>query len=289
MKKLFSSVAVLLAAALGGAAYVAYRDALIPVPLVVHPSLYTQAAPEFGEDAVLLEALLSKGSKLDAFLRAQTELALLERTPEGSWAGPLLTALQRSRHGRRWRLSLNARWLLQDGTTLDSARVAQALPRTWTPQPREVRIIDAATLELRWQEGQESLQGLLGQWRIPGSGPFLRNGGGLLRFERSPLGRSGVAGLRVVTDPALLDSRAWAQGLSSARWAWAVYPGHIAPEDMAKVRLAPYDALTMKDGTVWFVSRRLRRFRPDPEDWTRTRLFGVWKGAMDLPYEADGG
>jgi len=36
---------------------------------------------------------------------------------------------------------------------------------------------------------------------------------------------------------------------------------------------------------VWFLSRRMRRLRPDPEDWTRTRLFGAWKGAMDLPYD----
>ena len=59
----------------------------------------------------------------------------------------------------------------------------------------------------------------------------------------------------------------------------------MAPEDMARVRLAPYDELRMKDGSVWFLSRRMRRLRPEQEDWTRTRLFGAWKGAMDLPYD----
>jgi hypothetical protein len=73
--------------------------------------------------------------------------------------------------------------------------------------------------------------------------------------------------------------------LASGRWAFTVFPGHIAPDDMAKVRLAPYDELRMKDGTVWFLSRRMRRLRPDAQDWTHTRLFGVWKGAMDLSYD----
>jgi hypothetical protein len=41
----------------------------------------------------------------------------------------------------------------------------------------------------------------------------------------------------------------------------------------------------MKDGSVWFLSRRMRRLRPEAADWTRTRLFGVWKGSMDLPYD----
>jgi hypothetical protein len=82
-----------------------------------------------------------------------------------------------------------------------------------------------------------------------------------------------------------MGSRAWAESLSSARWAWTVFPGKVTPEDMAKVRLAPYDEFRMKDGSVWFLSRRLRRLRPNTDDWTHTRLFGVWKGAMDLPYD----
>jgi len=288
MRLLFVLIAALVLAALGGTAYVTYQDSLIPVPLAVNPNLYIKAVPEFGEDGVVLEALLLGGPKVETFLRTQSDLALVERTPEGSWAGPLLTGLQRSRHGRRWRLSLKAGWPLQDGTTLDATRAAQTLPGAPSPPPSEVRIIDAGTLELRWQEGRDSLLELLSQWRIPGSGPFRRQAGQLHRFDGSALGRTGLAGLAVVTDPALLESRAWAQGLASARWAWAVFPGHITPEDMARVRLAPYDEFRMQDGSVWFLSRRLRRFRPDAEDWTRTRLFGAWKGAMDLPYDPRG-
>jgi hypothetical protein len=82
-----------------------------------------------------------------------------------------------------------------------------------------------------------------------------------------------------------MESRAWAEGMASGRWAWAAFPGQVAPEDMARVRLAPYDEFRMKDGSVWFLSRRMRRLRPNTEDWTRTRLFGAWKGAMDLPYD----
>jgi hypothetical protein len=129
------------------------------------------------------------------------------------------------------------------------------------------------------------LPGLLAQWRVAGTGPFRRSGQTLTRFDGFLHGRAGVAGLSVASDPALLESRAWADGLAAGRWAWAVFPGQVAPEDMARVRLAPYDEFRMKDGSVWFLSRRLRRFRPDREDWTRTRLFGAWKGAMDLPYD----
>ncbi len=54
---------------------------------------------------------------------------------------------------------------------------------------------------------------------------------------------------------------------------------------MAKARLAPYDEFRLKDGTVWFLSRRMRRLRPDAADWTRTRLFGAWQSSTELPYD----
>jgi hypothetical protein len=120
---------------------------------------------------------------------------------------------------------------------------------------------------------------------VPGSGPFVRQGTSLVRFDGFIHGKAGVVGLTVDTEPTHRESRAWAEGLASARWAWAVFPGNILPEDMAKVRLAPYDEIHLKDGSVWFLSRRLRRLRPQAEDWTHTRLFGAWKGAMDLPYD----
>jgi hypothetical protein len=125
----------------------------------------------------------------------------------------------------------------------------------------------------------------LAHWRVPGTGPFIRQGTNLTRFEGFIHGRTGIAGLRVSTDAALLESRAWADGLASGRWAFTAFPGNIGPEDMAKARLAPYDELHLKDGSAWFLSRRMRRLRPDAQDWSRTRLFGVWKGAMDLPYD----
>ena len=34
-----------------------------------------------------------------------------------------------------------------------------------------------------------------------------------------------------------------------------------------------------------YTARALRRLRPDPTDWTRTRLFGAWQGSLDLPYD----
>jgi hypothetical protein len=107
----------------------------------------------------------------------------------------------------------------------------------------------------------------------------------LTRFDGFTPGRAGLAALTIRTESALFESRAWATDLAAGRWGWAVFPGKVEPEDMARVRLAPYDELPMKDGSVWFLSRRLRRLRPDAADWTRTRIFGAWKGAMDLPYD----
>ena len=225
------------------------------------------------------------GPGLEAFLATQSELTLLEKAPGGGWAGHLASGLQVSRHGRRWRISVRPDWRMQDGSTLAAARLAVVLQPEVAQLGGEVRVVDASTLELRFQVRQDGLPGHLARWRIPGSGPFIRRGNVLVRFDGFSYGRSGLAGLTVVTDPAALASRAWADGLASGRWAWAVFPGDITPEDMAKVRLAPYDERRMKDGSVWFLSRRLRRLRPNAEDWTRTRLFGVWKGAMNLPYD----
>ena len=54
---------------------------------------------------------------------------------------------------------------------------------------------------------------------------------------------------------------------------------------MAQVRNAPYDQLRMKDGSVWFISRRMRRLHPDAADWTRTALYGAWQADMELAYD----
>ncbi|HEX7552343.1 MAG TPA: hypothetical protein VF378_02225 [Geothrix sp.] len=285
MKPRLAVAAVLLLAVLGVAGYLVFQDSLEPVPLSEGRDLYAKANPEFGEEAAHLEALMPAGPGLEAFLATQSELTLIERAPEGAWAGQLADRLQASRHGRRWRISVRPGWRMQDGSTLGAARIAVALQPEVAQLGGEMHVIDPATLELRFKARQAWLPGYLAKWRIPGSGPFVRQGNTLVRFDGFTYGRPGIAGLTVITDAAAMESRAWAEGLASGRWAWAVFPGNVAPEDMAKVRLAPYDEFRMKDGGVWFLSRRLRRLRPNVEDWTRTRLFGVWKGAMDLPYD----
>ncbi|WLT30223.1 hypothetical protein [Geothrix sp. PMB-07] len=285
MKARLAVAAVLLAVLLGVGGFVLYQDTLVPVPLATGQGLFVPANPEFGEDSAQLEALLPASPALEAFLANQSDLTLLEKDAAEAWVGQLLTALQTSRHGRRWRMTLRSPWRLQDGSQLQASRVGEVLAREAAGVGADLRVIDSATLELRFKQRREDVPQLLARWRIPGSGPFLRRDHTLTRFEGFTAGRSGIAGLSVVSDPALLESHAWAQGLTSGRWAWAVFPGHIAPEDMAKVRLAGYDELRLKDGSVWFLSRRLRRLRPQTDDWTRTRLFGVWKGAMDLPYD----
>ena len=270
---------------LGVAGYLAYQAALVPLALTEGRDLYVKGSPEFGEDAARLEVLLPAGRALEDFLAAQSGLPLIEQAPSGAWAGQLATGLQGSRHGRRWRITVRPGWRMHDGATLDATQVGQALGPKVAKLGGEARVVDPATLDLRFPVRPVDLPSQLSRWRVPGTGPFLRQGTTLTRFEAFSYGKAGIAGLTVVTDPACMESRAWAEGLTSARWAWAVFPGTIAPEDMAKVRLAPYDEFHLKGGAVWFLSRRMRRLRPDASDWTRTRLFGVWKGAMDLPFD----
>lgn len=288
MRSRLVAVAALLVSALAVVGYLVYQDGLVPLSLAEGRDLYVKANPEFGEDAIRLEALMPAGKELDRFLAAQSDLTLIEPRADGGWAGQLASGLQVSRHGRRWRIQVRTGWRMQDGAILDAARIATALGAEVTGLGGEARVIDAATLDLRFKARPEGCPGLFSQWRVPGSGPFVRRGSTLSRFDGFTYGRAGTAGLSMHTDLALMESRAWAEGLASARWAWTVFPGKVAPEDMAKVRLAPYDEVRMKDGSVWFISRRMRRLWPESEDWTRTRLFGVWKGAMDLPYSTLG-
>jgi hypothetical protein len=274
----------LLFAALAVAGFLLYRDTLVPVPLAEGRTLFVPANPEFEEDAAEVQALMPPGPGLETFLANQSDLTLIERTSEG-WTGQLVAHLRHSRHGRRWRLEIRPGWRMQDGSLLDAAKAGAAIQGEVASLSGEVRPVDAMTLDLKFRTAQDTLPDRLTRWRIPGSGPFLRRSHTLIRHGGFAQGRAGIARLEMLTDPALMESRAWAEGLAAGRWAWAVFPGHIAPEDMARVRLAPYDELRMKDGSVWFLSRRMRRLRPVAEDWTRTRLFGVWRGAMDLPYD----
>lgn len=281
---------VLLAAFLGAMAlavggYLFYQEGLVPVPLVQGITLFQPGSPEFGQEQAQVEAVMLPGAKTEAFLANQSALTILVDQEGGAFAGQLITALQVSRHGRRWRLTVIGGWRLQDGSLLDAARLATALASLTAPLGGQCRVVDGATLDLRFKVRPTGMPGLLAQWRVPGTGPFLRQGKLLTRFDGFTSGRAGFAAVEVRTDSAVLEGHAWAEGLAAGRWAWAMFPGSVPPADMAKVRLAPYDELRMQDGTVWFVSRRMRRLRPQAEDWTRTRLFGVWKGAMDLPYD----
>ena len=276
-------LATLLLAGLAATGWLAYQNGLVPVPLAPDGPLYVAAAPDFGEDHAVLEALVPAGPGLEAFLANQSDLALLARTPEGAWAGQLVDGLQRSRNGRRWRLVFKTEVRLQDGSWLDATRADAVLAADFHGAGARDRVLDGRTIELRFAARTEDVPERMARWRIPGSGPFIRKGTALARFDGFLRGRAGLAGLRVETDPALMASAAWAEGLRSGRWAWAAYPGRVEPDDMAKARLAPYDEVRLKDGTVWFVSRKLRRFRPEGGPWPETRLFGVWRGSMDLP------
>ena len=282
--RLALSIALVLST-LAVAGYLVYQRTLVPIPLMEGRELYAKASPEFGEDEARLEVLMPAGSRLEALLVAQSDLTLIEKSSGGAWAGQLALGLQASRHGRRWRITVRTDWPMQDGSILDAARVAMALGPEVLRMGGEVRVIDPTTLDLQFKSRQDDPLGCLSRWRVPGTGPFLRQGHTLVRFDGFIYGRAGVAALTVVTDPALMESRAWAESLAAARWTWAVFPGKVEPDDMAKVRLAQYDEFRMKDGSVWFLSRRMRRLRPNTEDWTRTRFFGAWKGAMDLPYD----
>lgn len=288
MKTRIILVAVAVLAILGGAGYFIYQDTLVPVPLLEGRNLFVKANPEFGEDALHLEALMPAGPGLEAFLATQSELTLIEKAPGGEWVGQLVTGLQTSRHGRRCRITLWQGWRLQSGSILDAADIKVALGASVAGLGGEIQIIDGSTLDLRFKEKPQDLMGHLARWRVPGSGPFIRQGHTLTRFADFIHGKAGVAGLTVFTDPDLMTGHAWAEGLATGRWAWAAFPDRIATEDMAKARLTAYDEIQLKDGTVWFLSRRLRRFRPQPVDWTHTRVFGAWKGAVDLPYDSLG-
>jgi hypothetical protein len=285
MRARFVISILLILAALAAGAYWVHQNTLVPVPLAEGRELYARANPEYGEDAARLEALLPAGPGLEAFLASQSDLSLIEKAPGGAWAGQLVSELEISRHGRRWRITLKRDWRMQDGGTLDATRVASVLGPEVQRLGGDIHVNEPSTLVIQFKNRLEDPFSCLAMWRVPGTGPFIRQGHSLSRFDGFIHGRAGIAGLTVTTDSALLESHAWAEGLTARRWAWTVFPGKVLPQDMTKVRMASYDELRMKDGSVWFLSRRMRRLRPNADDWTRTRLFGAWKGAMDLPYD----
>ncbi len=285
MKPRLILVGALLLAALSVGGYLLYQNGLVAVPLADGVGLFVPAKPEYGEDQARVEAVMPPSLNMEAFLANQSALPLIREQQPGVWTGVLAQELELSRNGRRLRFRVHQGWRLHDGGELDASRIKAF----WAPLEEKLgfqaKAIAGHSVEVRFTERPGNALVWLARWLVPGTGPFRQQGTTLTRFDGFIHGKAGLAELRIQTDPALMESRAWAAGLASGAWAWAVFPGKIAPEDMAKVRLAPYDEFRMKDGSVWFLSRRLRRLRPDQGDWTRTRIFGAWKGAMDLPYD----
>ncbi len=269
-----------------------WQEQLEPISLAAESDLWEKPDPEGEQDMAQMEILLAASPGTEALLRNQSFEPLLEKQ-EGRWTGILAEAAWHSRHEKRWRFKPRPGLRFQDGRALDAAALVATFP-AWAPAAlrtdlKKARVIDGAA-EFRFQHSQpgaaeafagapvrDALTGL-------GTGPFRLSADGTF-LERSDFfrhGRAGFQSLKLVTEPAALEGAAWAASLVAKRWALAQYPGKVPGEAMAQVRLGAYDDLRMADGSVWFISRRLRRLRPDKGDWTRTRLFGVWRADYEL-------
>ena len=292
---------VLLAAGAGGIWW--SRNRLVPVPLGADASLFVAPDPDPGQEQAKLEILLPPGPGAHAFLLRQVGEPLIAPSGDGGWTGLLAEELWASPNRRHWRVRLRQAVRLHDGRLLEARWALAALHRMADgPFPAGARstVVDDRTFDLDFKEPWDLLRHLSdpdavlltgsGSHAI-GSGPFRlvvlpENGETCLaRFDGFRHGNAGIAEIRLPDDPALREGHRWASDLVAGRYAWAVFPGSVPPDDMARVRNAPYDQLRLKDGSVWFISRRMRRLHPDPADWTRTALFGAWQADMDLPYD----
>lgn len=277
------------------------RNRLLPVPLASDASLFVAPNPDPGQDQAKLEMLLPSGPGLHAFILRQAGEPLLAPSGDGGWTGLLAESLWESPNHRHWRVRLRQAVRLHDGHLMD-ARWALAALRHMPDGPfdagAQATVVDDRTFDLDFKEPWELLrrlstpQSVLMAGSGPhaiGSGPFRLasddEGFYLERFDGYRHGNAAIAAVRLPEDAGLMGGHRWAQDLLSGRYALSVFPGNVPPEDMAKVRSAPYDQLRLKDGSVWFISRRMRRLHPDPADWTRTALFGAWQADMDLPYD----
>ena len=302
MKRWLIAGALLALAALGGAGYWWSRNHLVEVPLGSDEGLFTLANPDPGQDRAKLEVLLPQGPGLHAFILRQVGEPLLVPAADGTWTGLLAESLWASPNHRHWRVRLRQAVRLHDGQLMNARWALTALHRLEDgpfQSGATTSIVDDRTFDLDFHEPWELLRTLSQPSAVLlsgsglhaiGTGPFqlatAPDGDVFLaRFDGFRHGKAGIAELHMPEDPALMEGHAWAQGLVTRRYAWAVYPGNIAPDDMSQVRNAPYDQVRVQDGTVWFISRRMRRLHPGPEDWTRTAVFGAWQSDMDLPYD----
>ena len=302
MKRWLIAGFLLLVVSAGAGGYWWSRNRLLPVPLAPDASLFVAPNTDPGQEKAKLEMLLPPGKGLHDFMLHQVGEPLILPSAEGGWTGVLAGALWASPNHRHWRLRLRQALWLHDGHLMDARWAIQALhifPDGPFVAGARASVVDDRTFDLDFKQPWD----LLGHLANPdavltigsgsqaiGSGPFrfaVSSGGGtfLERFDGYRHGNAGIAELHLPEDPALMDGHRWAQDLVAGRYALAVFPGNVPPDDMAMVRNAPYDQLRLKDGSVWFISRRMRRLHPDDADWTRTSIYGAWRADMDLPYD----
>ena len=277
---------------LGALGWWLWQEQLELLPLAPEADLWEKPNPEGEQDMAQLEILLAASPGAQALLRNQCYEPLLEQN-EGRWTGILAEAAWHSRHEKRWRFKPRPGLRFQDGRALDAAALVATFP-AWAPAElradlKKSQVVDGMA-EFRFQHAQpmapqafasaavkDALTGL-------GTGPYRLSPDGTT-LERSDFfrhGRAGFQSLKLITDPAAMEGSAWAASLIAKRWAIAQYPGKVPGEAMAQVRLGAYDDERMADGSVWFISRRLRRLRPVKADWAHTRLFGVWRADYEL-------
>ncbi len=302
MKKGLVAIVVLVVAALAAGGFWWSRNRLLPVPLASDASLFVAPNPDPGQNQASLQLLLPSGPGLHAFVIHQVGEPLFVSSADGGWTGMLAEAAWASPNHRHWRVRLRQAVRLHDGHLLEP-RWALAALRHMSEGPFQAgakgTVVDDRTFDLDFPEPWEALQRLSspGAVLLTGSGPHAIGSGPfrlattpggdtyLARFDGYRHGNAAIAEVHTPEDPALLEGHRWATDIVAGRYALAVYPGSVPPDDMAKVRSASYDQLRMKDGSIWFISRRMRRLHPDLTDWTRTALFGAWQADMDLPYD----
>lgn len=302
MKKGLVALIILVVVGLAAGGFWWSRNRLLPVPLGSDASLFVAPNPDSGQDQASLQLLLPSGPGLHAFILRQVGEPLFTPSSDGGWTGLLAESVWASPNHRHWRVRLRQAVRLHDGHLLES-RWALAALRHMTEGPFQAEasgtVVDDRTFDLDFPEPWEVLQRLSVPTSVllTGSGPHAIGSGPfrlttspsgetyLARFDGYRHGNAAIAEVHVPEDPALLEGHRWATDIVAGRYALAVYPGNVAPDDMAKVRGASYDQIRMKDGSVWFISRRMRRLHPDLADWTRTALFGSWQADMDLPYD----